>query len=199
MCSPQEISFKLVILLMVVIMSNQKDLVWGIREINKALDIMQDVVDVWDLKDASGTALSDLAAVHDIVQAIRGPISGSLDRKLKNLRGVKLSSLKMARHGWKNTLALVERYVRDPTEEGQAELSDYAVNVLRQEGRRHFGYDGSDLLDLARDEISRVRGLKPIWVDLVKYLKMSRSGAKYRMNRDMRAALFAQFVAKGLI
>ena len=103
-----------------------------------------------------------------------------------------------SRYGWRTTLKLIEDYVREPTEQGQAELSDYAVNVLREQGRE-FGYDGSDLLKMARLELPRFRGLRPNQAGLTAYLKMSRAGSEYRLSRTMRAALFAQMVAKGII
>jgi len=99
---------------------------------------------------------------------------------------------------WRYTLGLIEDYVRNPTEQGQAELSDYAVNILREEGKS-FGYDSRDLLTMARQELPRFRGLRPNKAGLTAYLRMSRAGSEYRLNRRMRAALFAQMVAKGII
>lgn len=100
--------------------------------------------------------------------------------------------------GWRDILRLIQKHLLNPTDESLGDLSDYAVNVLRDEGLS-LGYGSRELGALAREELPRFRGLRPTQAGLVSYLKAPRVGSRFRMTRKMRAALFAQMVARGVV
>jgi hypothetical protein len=114
------------------------------------------------------------------------------------LRQHLLPMLREARTGWRDLARVMSSALADGSPQALGELSDYAVNVFREEARK-LGYGPNDYEAMAREEMSRLRAYSPTEGDLAKYLKASRAGASYRFSRTMRAALFVQFVAKGII
>lgn len=106
--------------------------------------------------------------------------------------------LKEASTGWRDLARAMSEAQSDPTPRAMGELSDYAINVFREAARAQ-GYDRSEYKAMVREELKRVRGLPATQQGLLRYLKMSRAGSPYRFSRTMRAALFVQLVAKGVI
>ncbi len=95
-------------------------------------------------------------------------------------------------------IKLLEEYQSNPTTTNKVELSDWGVNTFREEARK-AGYGRSEMVNIMREESTRVRGLPPNGDGLLQYLKMRRAGSKYRMNRKMRVGLFVQLAATGVI
>jgi len=87
---------------------------------------------------------------------------------------------------------------RDPDRYNQGELSDWGINVFREEARK-MGYDRDTMSALLGEEASRLRGVTADEKGLDAYLKMSRSGSPILMNRRMRVGLFCQLAAKGVL
>jgi len=89
-------------------------------------------------------------------------------------------------------------YGRDPDRYNQGELSDWGINVVREEARK-MDYDRDTMSALLSEEANRLRGFTADEKGLDAYLKMSRSGSPIRMSRRMRVGLFCQLAAKGVL
>lgn len=74
----------------------------------------------------------------------------------------------------------------------QAEASDWAVNTLREMWRER-GMKGS-LEQMMQEEFNRIQSGKNL--DYLKYLRVSRAGSKFRIDRAMRRAVYLQYLAK---
>lgn len=72
------------------------------------------------------------------------------------------------------------------------------IKTFRKHAYKH-GYDRSDMENIFQEEIGRLRGVPPTSEGLQKYIRMSRAGSHYRLNRAMRVGLFCQLVAKKII
>lgn len=73
----------------------------------------------------------------------------------------------------------------------QAEASDWAVNTIRQAWRER-GMVGKPE-QMMREEFDRIRKGN---LDYLKYLRVSRAGSKFRIDRAMRRAIYIQYLAK---
>ncbi len=73
----------------------------------------------------------------------------------------------------------------------QAEASDWAVNTIRQAWRER-GMVGKPE-QMMREEFDRIRKGN---LDYPKYLRVSRAGSKFRLDRAMRRAIYIQYLAK---
>ena len=113
------------------------------------------------------------------------------------LRGHLLPLLKRA-FGSPEAKRLLERYSEDPSLERRADLSEYGIKTFREKASK-MGYDHSDMMVILKEEAKRIRGLSPNVAGLQKYLKMSRVGSQYRLDRAVRSAIFCQLVGKGFI
>jgi hypothetical protein len=107
--------------------------------------------------------------------------------------------VRTARTTWPDLLRVMQRAQEDGGAQAMGELSDYAVNVIREQNTK--GYSRAELDQLANEELRRIRslGLSADEAGLRAYLKVSRAGSHFLLSRTMRAALFVQFVAKGYI
>jgi len=103
-----------------------------------------------------------------------------------------------SRHSTKDIARLIDCAVSHGDAQSMGELSDLAVNIFRAEADR-MGIARSDYDALALAELPRLRGLEPNGASMHTYLRMRRAGSRFRFSRMMRAAFFAQMVAKGLI
>jgi hypothetical protein len=93
---------------------------------------------------------------------------------------------------------LLIAYAKDPNMTNKVEMSDYGINVFREEARK-LGYGRPEMEAIFKEELGRVRGLTADPAGLVKYLRTSRVGSKFRLNRKARAGLFLQLAAKGFL
>jgi hypothetical protein len=131
-------------------------------------------------------------SVPDVVQAV---LSEEAEADLRILGPKRFATSKTA--SWKDAF---EAWEEDPSDENTAELSDYGINMFRDEAAK-MGYDHSDFAAIFKEEALLIKrlGLKPTMDGVRKYMRARRVGQTYRMTRRMRVGLFMQFVAKGVI
>ncbi len=98
--------------------------------------------------------------------------------------------------GMATAISALQDFARDPSGENKAELSDYGINVFREEARAK-GYDRRKMLAIMEEEAKRVRGLTADEAGLRSYFRMSRAGSEHLMNRKMRLGVFCQLAALG--
>ena len=89
-------------------------------------------------------------------------------------------------------------FANDPSPQNKAELSDYGINVFREEARKK-GYDRKKMLAIFDEEAKRARGLTADEKGLTAYIRMSRAGSEHLLNRKMRIGIFCQLAAKGYL
>lgn len=87
-------------------------------------------------------------------------------------------------------------FAADPSGENKAELSDYGINVFREEARR-MGYDRRKMLAIMEEEAKRIRGLTADEAGLRAYFRMNRAGSEHLVSRVMRIGIFCQLAALG--
>ena len=92
---------------------------------------------------------------------------------------------------------LIVDYTLDPSEEKQSDLSDWGINIFRDEAAK-AGFDNAARRAIVVEESKRVRGLTSDMRGLMAYVDMKRVGSLYPLNRKMRIGLFCHFVAKGV-
>jgi len=91
---------------------------------------------------------------------------------------------------------LLKTYAADPSPYNKSELSDWGVNIFREEAYKR-GYDNKAMLAIFGEETKRVRGLTADEKGLMAYIRMNRAGSEYAMTRMMRVGLFCQLAATG--
>lgn len=79
----------------------------------------------------------------------------------------------------------------------RADLSDYAVNMLR-EAADASGWSRADLAGLLSEEQGRLAPLPPTTAGLWAYLRCSRVGSCYRLTRSARACIFGAAAARAI-
>ena len=89
-------------------------------------------------------------------------------------------------------------WVGDPSRENEGELSDFGINLFRQEARKR-GYGRNEMQAILVEESRRLRNVRADADGLKSYLRMNRSGSKYPMSRRMRIGAFLQLAAKGML
>ncbi len=106
----------------------------------------------------------------------------------------------LARASRSTAVKLLKAYADDPSSSNKAELSDWGINIFR-EGARKRDYDRAEMSAIMREEAIRIRrgGFGPDESGLNGYLKVNRAGSMFQLSRAMRAGLFCQLVANGLI
>jgi len=107
------------------------------------------------------------------------------------------SADKMA-SGMATAISALRDFAMDPTGQNKAELSDYGINVFREEARAK-GYDRQKMQAIMEEEAKRVRGLTADEAGLRTYFRMNRAGSEHLMTRKMRLGVFCQLAALGYL
>jgi len=90
---------------------------------------------------------------------------------------------------WKDAARILGNYTSNPTDEGRGDMSDWAVNTLRE------NYNRGEMAKMFREELSNARGMKPTVEGLKRFLSKPSS----TKDELARAAIFLQLVAKGQV
>ena len=106
----------------------------------------------------------------------------------------KPSSLKNA--SGRKALDYLKIFTDEPNIENQDFLNHYGTTLFREKGRS-MDYSTKDLVTLKRQEFDRLdkNSISPDEKGLRRYLRLSRKGSYYRMDRDMKAGLFLMWVS----
>lgn len=73
----------------------------------------------------------------------------------------------------------------------KVEMSDWAVNTIREAWRKRSMVGKPE--QMMREEFDRIRKGN---LDYLKYLRVSRAGSKFRLDRLMRRAIYFQYLAQ---
>ncbi len=84
-----------------------------------------------------------------------------------------------------------QREVETGNLEQVADLQDWAVRTIRSEGIRMGGINSMDMTKVYAYELPRIESC----VNLVAYIKVRRSGARYLMSRKLRKAFWTLWAA----
>lgn len=121
----------------------------------------------------------------------------TFDNLMQKLAADVVAGLRLAA-GMSTAIKALQDYAADPSPQNKAELSDFGINVFREEARR-MGYDRTKMEAILREEAQRVRGLTADATGLQAYIRMNRAGSPNPMNRQMRVGVFCQLAALGYL